>query len=119
AGPNNFAAFAQFVAMLGNVEPGIVDSFKRGGGVPYSKYPEFQSLMAEMSAQVQDAALLPGIIPLVDGLEERMRQGIDVADVGCGSGHAINVMAEAFPNSRFVGYDFSEEGIAQGQAEAQ
>jgi len=49
---------------------------------------------------------------------ERFQAGIDVADIGCGSGHAINVMAQAFPNSRFVGYDFSEEGIATAQAEA-
>src|SRR5437763_8990183 len=118
AGPNNFAAFTQFVAMLGNVEDDVVRSFQRGGGVPYSRYPEFQRLMAEMSAQVFDAALVEGIVPLVDGLADRLRDGIEVADIGCGSGHAINLLAEAFPNSRFVGYDFSAEGIAQGQAEA-
>ena len=118
AGPNNFASFAQFVAMLGNVEDEIVDSFRKGGGVPYSRYPEFQRLMAEMSGQVYDAALIVGVLPLVDGLVDLLNQGIDVADVGCGSGHAINLMAQAFPNSRFVGYDFSDEGITQGAAEA-
>jgi ubiquinone/menaquinone biosynthesis C-methylase UbiE len=41
-----------------------------------------------------------------------------VADIGCGSGHAINLMAQAFPHSRFVGYDISDEGIAAAQAEA-
>lgn len=39
-------------------------------------------------------------------------------DVGCGRGHAINLMAQAFPNSQFLGLDFSQEGIATGQAEA-
>jgi len=43
-------------------------------------------------------------LPLVPGLPDRLRQGIDVADVGCGSGHAVNLMAEAFPGSRFVGF---------------
>ncbi len=52
------------------------------------------------------------------GIEERLREGIDVMDVGCGSGHAINVMARAFPNSRFLGTDFSEEGVAAGREEA-
>ena len=52
------------------------------------------------------------------GLVERLKPGIDVADVGCGPGHAINLMAQAFPNSRFIGYDFSEEGVAAGRAEA-
>ena len=58
------------------------------------------------------------ILPLVDGIEERLRAGIDVADVGCGSGHALNLMAERYPKSRFVGYDFSDEGLGRGRAEA-
>ncbi len=45
-------------------------------------------------------------------------RGARVADVGCGQGHAINLMAQAFPNSRFTGYDFSTEGVAAGKAEA-
>jgi ubiquinone/menaquinone biosynthesis C-methylase UbiE len=49
---------------------------------------------------------------------DRLRDGIDVADVGCGAGHAINVMAREFPNSRFTGYDFSDEGVAIGRREA-
>ena len=118
AGPNNMASFAQFIAMLGKVETGIVESFRKGGGVPYSEYPEFQELMAEESAQVFDATLLDVTVPLVPGLNDLLKQGIDVADVACGSGHGINILAEAFPNSRFVGYDFSEEGIAAGTAEA-
>ena len=118
AGPNNFAQFAQFIAMLGNVEDEIVASFHKGGGVPYSRFPEFQRLMAEMSGAIYDAALVEGVLTLVDGLVDRLKSGIDVADVGCGSGHAINVMAAAFPNSRFTGYDFSEEGIEQGRKEA-
>jgi ubiquinone/menaquinone biosynthesis C-methylase UbiE len=54
----------------------------------------------------------------VPGLREQLEAGIDVADIACGSGHAINVMAQAFPQSRFTGYDFSAEGIAAGTAEA-
>jgi ubiquinone/menaquinone biosynthesis C-methylase UbiE len=41
-----------------------------------------------------------------------------VLDVGCGAGHAVNVMARAFPHSRFVGVDMSEEGVLAGRAEA-
>ena len=59
------------------------------------------------------------VLPLVDGLPDRLRAGADVADIGCGSGHAINVMAQAFPASRFTGIDFSDEGMAVGAAEAQ
>ena len=67
---------------------------------------------------VHDVALIDGIIPLVPGLPDRLQAGIDVADLGCGQGHAINLMASTFPKSRFVGYDFSEEGVAAGKEEA-
>ena len=118
AGPNNLASFMQFIPLLGNVEEGIVESFRKGGGLPYSAYPRFHKLMAEGSAQRNDAALIDVILPLVSGLTERLQAGIAAADIGCGSGHAINLMARAFSNSRFTGYDFSEQAIAAGRAEA-
>ncbi|MEO6397137.1 MAG: class I SAM-dependent methyltransferase [Tepidiformaceae bacterium] len=118
AGPNNLANLTQFIALFGEVESDVVGAFERGGGVPYAKFPRFQSLMAEMSADVFDATLLQSTLPLVPGLVDRLETGIDVADVGCGSGHAIVLMAQAFPNSRFTGFDFSDEGLAAGRAEA-
>jgi ubiquinone/menaquinone biosynthesis C-methylase UbiE len=118
AGPNNFAAMMQFIPLLALVEEGVIDSFRNGGGVPYSQFPKFQKLMAESSGQVMDASLIEGVLPLVDGLIDKLHAGIDVADIGSGSGHAINLMAQAFPNSRFTGYDFSAEGVAAGRAEA-
>jgi SAM-dependent methyltransferase len=74
--------------------------------------------MAEESGQVFDAALVDVILPMAEGLPDRLRAGADVADIGCGSGHAVNVMAQAFPTSRFTGIDFSDEGLAVGGAEA-
>ena len=118
AGTNNLGTMAQFIAHLGKVEEGIVHAFRNGGGVPYSAFENFHAIMKEQSAQVFDGTLIDLTLPLVDGLVARLEQGIDVADVGCGSGHAINLMAKAFPKSRFVGYDFSEEAIAAGKAEA-
>jgi SAM-dependent methyltransferase len=119
AGANNLAVQTQYVPLLAQVESAIVRCFREGGGVPYSEYPRFQALMAEDSANVHDALLLDTVIPLVDGLPERLRGGIDVADIGCGSGHAVNLLAQAFPASRFVGYDFSEAGIGAARVEAQ
>ncbi len=118
AGPNNMAIITQYIPLMGNVEAGIVESFRNGGGVPYSQYPRFQHLMAEESASVLDNSLFSATLPLVPGLADRLRSGIDVLDVGCGRGHAINLMAREFPASRFTGMDFSEEGIAAAQAEA-
>jgi 2-polyprenyl-3-methyl-5-hydroxy-6-metoxy-1,4-benzoquinol methylase len=118
SGPNNFAFQQQYIVLMGNVQDEVVECFSQGGGVPYSSFPQFQRLMAEDSAQILDTSLVQTALPLIPGIVERLQVGIDVADIGCGSGHAINVMAQAFPNSRFVGYDISEEGIAAAQAEA-
>ena len=118
AGPNNMSALAQWFPEIGLVERQVIESFRNGGGVPYSAYPRFQQLMMEESAQIFDATLIDVTLPLVPGLVDRLKQGIDAADIGCGAGHAINLMARAFPKSRFAGYDFSEEGIAIGKTEA-
>ena len=118
AGPDNIAAATQFIALLAGVESSLVECFRRGGGVPYSEYTEFHRLMAEDSGAVFDAALIDAILPLVPGLPSRLDDGIDVADIGCGSGHAINLIAAAYPRSRCVGYDFSAEGVAAARAEA-
>jgi SAM-dependent methyltransferase len=119
AGPGNLASIAQYVSLMGNVEDEIVESFRNGGGVPYSAYSKFHPIMAEESAQVFDATLIDVTLQLVSGLVDRLKSGIDVSDIGCGSGHAINLMAKEFPQSRFTGIDFSEEGVAAGRAEAE
>jgi 2-polyprenyl-3-methyl-5-hydroxy-6-metoxy-1,4-benzoquinol methylase len=118
AGPDNLARVAQFISLFGEVEQKIIGCFAAGGGLSYSEYPRFHTLMAEMSGEVFDAALVDVILPMADGLRERLRAGADVADIGCGSGHAVNVMAKAFPASRFTGIDFSDEGLGVGRAEA-
>ncbi|GAA1117281.1 class I SAM-dependent methyltransferase [Citricoccus alkalitolerans] len=118
AGPNNMAHLMQYIGMMGDVEQQIVDRFHTGGGLSYADYPNFHRTMAQESAVVNDASLVDGILPLVDGLPDRLALGIDVADVGCGSGHAVNLMAAAYPASRFTGYDFSEAAIATARDEA-
>ena len=119
ATPNNMAMFMQYIPLLGAVEDAIVECFRHGGGVPYAAFPRFQHVMAEESSQTVAAALLDAILPLVPQVVTALQQGIEVLDVGCGRGHALNIMAKAFPQSRFTGYDFSKEGVAAGKAEAQ
>lgn len=118
AGLNNLARLAQYMPLLGEVEQKIVDCFRQGGGLSYSDYPRFHAVMAERSREVFDKALIGTVLPLVDGLPERLEHGLDVADFGCGSGYALNLMARAFPASRFTGIDFSDEAIATGAADA-
>jgi SAM-dependent methyltransferase len=118
AGMKNLAIGMQYIGVMAQVEDQIVECFRHGGGVPYSAFPRFQAVMAEDSGGVQDATLIDVRLPLVPGLIDRLGEGIDVADVGCGSGHAINLMAAEFPRSRFTGFDLSPEGIGAARAEA-
>jgi 2-polyprenyl-3-methyl-5-hydroxy-6-metoxy-1,4-benzoquinol methylase len=118
AGPDNMAILSQFVPLMGLIEGKLIDAFRNGGGVPYSEYRDFHRMMAETSAAVHDHKLIDTILPLVPGLTDGLQSGIDVADIGCGSGHAINLMARTYPKSRFTGYDFSEEGIGRARNEA-
>ena len=118
-GPANLASMTQFVPLMASVEDELVEVFREGGGVPYSSYTKYHGLMAENSAERFDLNLTGAQIPLVEGIVPRLEAGIAVADMGCGSGHAINVMAQAWPNSQFTGYDFSEQGIGVARAEAE
>lgn len=118
AGPDNLASLAQYVSLFGELEQRVVECFRTGGGVSYSAMPRFQALQAEESAQIHDAGLVEVTLPIVDGLVERLRSGLDVIDIGCGYGHVANLIADAFPASRVTGIDISEEGIAAARAEA-
>jgi 2-polyprenyl-3-methyl-5-hydroxy-6-metoxy-1,4-benzoquinol methylase len=104
---------------LAFVEDEIVKCFEKGGGVPYESYHRFHEVMAEESAQTVLPALVPSILPLVPNLVEKLKSGIRVLDVGCGSGRALNLMAKNFPNSQFTGYDFSKEAIQNATSESE
>jgi SAM-dependent methyltransferase len=115
----NMAVFAQYVAMFGATEEKILPHFREGGGLPYSAFPRFHAVMAEDSGQSLLPALVEQVLPLAPGLRERLEDGIDVLDVGCGRGRALMLMAERFPNSRFTGYDISGEAIGYARAHAE
>jgi 2-polyprenyl-3-methyl-5-hydroxy-6-metoxy-1,4-benzoquinol methylase len=119
ATPDNIAAFAQYIPLMSTVEDQVVACFKKGGGVPYSAFGRFHEVMAEDSGQTVVAALMDSILPLVPGLIDELESGIEILDVGCGAGRALNLMAEAFPKSNFTGYDISEEATATGKAAAE
>jgi 2-polyprenyl-3-methyl-5-hydroxy-6-metoxy-1,4-benzoquinol methylase len=118
ASPNNLAVATQFIPLLGAVEEQIIEAFINGGGVPYSSYPSFHRVMAEESNQTVVAGLLNAILPLVPELPAKLEAGIEVLDIGCGSGRAINLMAKRYPRSKFTGYDLSSEAITNARSEA-
>ena len=118
AGMDNMGAFTQYIGLLGSVEDDVLECFRRGGGVPYERYPRFHAVMAEDSGQSVLSALETHILPLVPGLRDRLESGIRMLDAGCGSGRILNRLAELFPNSRFVGLDLSAEATANARTEA-
>jgi SAM-dependent methyltransferase len=111
AGADNMGVFAQYIGVVAGVEDDVVRCFRDGGGVPYERYGRFHEVMAEDSGLSVLTALFDHILPLAPGVPERLELGIDVLDLGCGSGKALLAMAERFPRSRFLGYDLSEQAI--------
>jgi 2-polyprenyl-3-methyl-5-hydroxy-6-metoxy-1,4-benzoquinol methylase len=118
AGADNIAVFTQYIGVLGAVEDDIVECFRAGGGVPYSRFDRFHEVMAEDSGQSVLSSLETHILPLVPGLTERLSRGIRVLDVGCGRGLILHRLASLYPRSRFVGMDLSNEAIAFAGATA-
>jgi 2-polyprenyl-3-methyl-5-hydroxy-6-metoxy-1,4-benzoquinol methylase len=117
ARPDNLAATAQWIPLLASVEDQVLECFEQGGGVPYGSFERFHEVMAEESDQTVVARLCESILPLAPGLVAALERGIDVLDVGCGSGRALCRMARAYPASRFTGCDVSEEAITAARAE--
>jgi 2-polyprenyl-3-methyl-5-hydroxy-6-metoxy-1,4-benzoquinol methylase len=118
AAAENMAAFAQYIAVMGDVEDDIVRCFQRGGGVPYEKFPRFHAVMAEDSGQSVVSTLESHVLPLVPGLADQLAAGIRLLDVGCGSGRILNRLAGLYPHSQFTGMDLSAEAIGTARAEA-
>jgi len=118
AAADNMAVFAQYIAALGGVEDDIVACFRKGGGVPYSRFPRFHEVMAEDSGQSVLSSLEPHILPLVPGLTGGLQRGIRTLDIGCGRGLIMMRLAELYPSSRFIGLDLSEEAVAFARREA-
>lgn len=111
AGTLNLANGLQFIGQMGRVEDEVLEAMATGSGVPYTAYSSFHRLMAEVSGQRFDHGLVQHVVPSVPGLVDALESGIDMADVGCGSGRAVHILAKAFPNSRFCGFDISTHTI--------
>jgi len=110
--------YEMLLACLRPIEQ-LIEGFKTGAGVPQSAYPDATyEAMARFSNGWYENLLLPLWIPGA-GLHDRLADGIEVADVGCGRGPALIKMAEAYPRSRFVGYDAYGPNIAKARQRAE
>jgi ubiquinone/menaquinone biosynthesis C-methylase UbiE len=121
AGSGNLGVYTQEIPLLTSCAMEFVNAgFTSGEGVPFSKYPDFQRFMGELSNAKHEKELISVFLPSVDngGLVDRLTEGIEVCDLGCGQGVAVNLMAEAFPDSRFTGIDNHEEAIRTAEKSA-
>jgi len=118
-GSLNLAPMARVGTVLAGHVAAVARAFREGGGVPYDAFrPEFTEMMDGVSRGLMDSQLVDGILPLTSDLIDRLSAGIRVADLGCGTGHAVTVLARAFPRSTFTGYDLAADAIEAARAEA-
>lgn len=118
-GGMNLAPISQLNTHLAKHVGEVATAFREGGGVPYAAFrPEFTDVMDALGRGAYDQFLVDAILPLAPGLTERLTAGARAADVACGTGHALVVLARAFPASTFTGYDVDEGAIARARAEA-
>ncbi len=116
----NFCPTSRILNHFGTHLPKLIHSFREGGGVPYEDFrPEFTSCMDDSWRRIYDEKLIDGFIAAVDGAAPLLEKGIRVLDIGCGTGHAGNVLAAEYPQSTFFGYDFADDAIEQAMAEAE
>jgi SAM-dependent methyltransferase len=114
----NIGPMANSLRTLGTVLPQVEQCFVDGGGVSIAEYAAVSAGgLGETWRHVYDEHLVDGFLGRVPGLPDRLRAGARVLDLGCGTGHAVNVMARAFPRSTFDGLDIATAAIADAEAE--
>ncbi|HSM14164.1 MAG TPA: methyltransferase domain-containing protein, partial [Thermoanaerobaculia bacterium] len=100
-------------------EDRAVEAFRTGRGVAWGEHDErLYCGVASFYRNAYRGSLLPEWLPALDGVVERLEAGIAVADVGCGHGHSTLLMAEAFPRSRFRGFDAHPASIEAARGHA-
>ncbi len=119
-GPIFFGGMHQMLAgMVGPLNQ-LIQAFQHGGGVPQSAYDHnMWDGLERFTAGWFEHLLIPVWLPAMPEVQARLERGALVADVGCGRGKALIKLAQAFPRSRYVGYDSFKPTIAQATAHAQ
>jgi SAM-dependent methyltransferase len=104
--------FFQLVSAVVKDVPKIEEGFRSGKGVGWHEHDHDLFHGTERFFRPNYRAhLIAEWIPALDGVEAKLKAGASVADVGCGLGTSTILMAQAFPNSTFVGFDYHDRSI--------
>ncbi len=107
------------VSALYHDEPQVTDAFRTGAGIPWGDHHSCLFCGTERFFRPGYVAnLVDHWIPALDGVQEKLRAGARVADIGCGHGVSTIVMAKAYPNSQFTGFDMHEASIEAARQHA-
>jgi 2-polyprenyl-3-methyl-5-hydroxy-6-metoxy-1,4-benzoquinol methylase len=114
---------AYLLSLLGALwkdEEALAEAFRTGAGIGWHQHhPDLYGESAERGAwQLYGSQLLAWWIPALDGVAAQLEDGARVADVGCGSGVATMLMAQAYPQSSFWGFDTHDVAIARARKAA-
>jgi SAM-dependent methyltransferase len=111
-------AFQVMVAAVKD-EPKVTQAFRSGTGVGWHEHdPDLFAGTERFFRAGYAANLVASWIPALDGVQAKLEAGAKVADVGCGHGASTLIMAHAYPNSRFVGFDYHEPSIERAREAA-
>ena len=101
------------------IHPTLETAFRSGEGIGWHQHDHALFHGVERFFRTSYVAnLTTQWIPALDGVEEKLLRGIDVADIACGHGASTVLMAQAYPKSRFVGFDYHESSIAAARERA-
>jgi hypothetical protein len=105
---------------VGPAVPRLEEAFRTGLGMSYDEHgPSCACGIERMGAFAKQHRLVPEMIPLIPGLHAKLEAGAAVADVGCGGALSTIAMAQAFPQSEFIGYDTSEHALDRARGNVQ
>ena len=117
--PVYLAGAFDLVAAMIEGEPKVENSFRTGNGV---RWGDSASCLFCATGTFFRPGYVNNIVqhwlPALDGVAGKLKSGAKVADIGCGVGFSTLLMAEAFPNSRFVGFDFHEPSVEEARQHA-